>query len=85
MKFLLADLEESIIWGEHWLEKDIVHIKAGQWDQEGKQQYRDIVFKYQGKCYTYTQCRGKNGKDEWEYVNIYDVENGYIKCAEFQK
>ncbi|PHA03049.1 hypothetical protein COE51_01520 [Bacillus pseudomycoides] len=81
MKFLLEDLKESIAWGEHWIEKDLYHIKTGKWEQEGKREYRDIIFKHKGKYYTYVQCRELDG----EYINVYDTdENGYIKCEEYE-
>lgn len=81
MKFLLADLQESIAWGEHWLEKGFYHIKTGKWQREGKQDFRDIIFKYQGQYYTYVQC-----KQDEKYVNIYDVDDeGFVKCEEYEK
>lgn len=68
MKFrkedLLLILEEDPPEGFEIVEEDA-------WVQDGKYQYKDTIFSYQGKYYELTESRSGSPFTDWEYDSEY--------------
>lgn len=85
MKFLYEDLNDSILVGSDYEEKDLFIEEEGDWIADGKYQYRDIVFKHNGKHYIIAETRSGSPFSEYHYEEHDIDKDGYVECEEVFK
>lgn len=69
--------------------KDFRLIDEGEWEDDGKYQYRDVIFEYlarEGEYYRFTQSRSGSYFSDYEYelldLDYGDSDNPQLKCCQ---
>lgn len=85
MKFLLEDLQDTVLNGWSHGASDLYEIESPKWTQGSHDSYqeRTVIFMHGGKHYA---CKGKRIERSygWEEQYVADSD-GYIECEEVEK
>jgi hypothetical protein len=82
MDFNYDDLHDSVLYGESNKELDLIVIDQSSWEQDGKYQNQETIFKHNDKYYTISQTRSGSPFSEWHYEDIEIDEDGNVYCEE---
>lgn len=84
MKFKTSDIRE-VRWFDIGIDygNGIKLVESGDWIQDGKYQYRDDIFEFQGKYYMLSEGRSGSPFTDW----YYDSEDWgeEVDCPEVEK
>ena len=72
---------EDICFGD--IDEKYEIVEGGDWVDEGKYSYKDVVFKFNGKCYNVSYSRSGSYHTDYDYDWEYD--NGPFDCIEVEK
>jgi hypothetical protein len=84
MKFSTEVLRESVLDCSSWEEKGIEFVEASDWYGDGKYQYCNYIFKYDGKYYSVKDERTGSYYTEYSYASR-DWWKDEIECPEVEK
>lgn len=82
-KFPKEALKSVVLYEGSNPDHDIEFVESSSWVSEGKYDYRDLVFKHDGKFYMITESR--TGSYFTEYYYAYEDWPDEIECDEVTK